>query len=241
MSGYQSMFNGSSALGALLRKMQEDRFNLPASVPASAADSSPIRAQVQGPLQAPESLGSDKVVAVKSALPTGAENPTTVGPSATSTPMGQPGGIVPPSTMPVGPSTAPVGLPGISNPPSSFSPAGVRMPGSGNNQPAPQAGGQVQGASTRAATTTKTSQPMYQSSPFNKTSSPSPSPAPKASNLVLQAGLASQLLPSAMKAMSSVGNSLTNLRGMLTAPFITSKTILDKIKYGIGSSKPQKS
>jgi len=55
----------ASALGSLLRKAQEDRQQGPHLIPQSAEAESPIRQQIQGPLSAPESVGSEKVVAMK--------------------------------------------------------------------------------------------------------------------------------------------------------------------------------
>lgn len=55
----------AAALGSLLRKAQEDRQTGPHLVPQSAQEESPIRQQITGPIAAPESVGSEKVVSMK--------------------------------------------------------------------------------------------------------------------------------------------------------------------------------
>ena len=55
----------ASALGSLLRKAQEDRQKGAHLIPQSAQAESPIRQQIQGPITAPESVGSEKVVSLK--------------------------------------------------------------------------------------------------------------------------------------------------------------------------------
>lgn len=55
----------AAALGSLLRKAQEDRQAGPHLVPQSAQEESPIRQQITGPIAAPESVGSEKVVSMK--------------------------------------------------------------------------------------------------------------------------------------------------------------------------------
>lgn len=72
-----------SALGSLLRKIQEESSKNPAKIPVAAAESSPIRQQIQGPLESPESAGSDKVVALKPELNPSSETPSPVGPTNT--------------------------------------------------------------------------------------------------------------------------------------------------------------
>lgn len=57
-----------SALGSLLRKMSEESATKPTVIPQNAAESSPIRQQIQGPINAPESVGSDKMVSIKPEL-----------------------------------------------------------------------------------------------------------------------------------------------------------------------------
>lgn len=73
--------NATSALGSLLRKMQEETQTNPAKIPAAAAESSPIREQIQGPLSNPESVGSEKVVAMKPELNPSQETPSPVAPT----------------------------------------------------------------------------------------------------------------------------------------------------------------
>jgi len=82
----------ASALGSLLRKAQEDRQQGPHLIPQSAQEESPIRQQIQGPLAAPESVGSEKVVSMKGEMQpiqegstmapgvAGIDNPTVVPP-----------------------------------------------------------------------------------------------------------------------------------------------------------------
>ena len=60
-----SQSSAASALGSLLRRAQEERQMGPHLVPASAQEESPFRQQIQGPLAAPESVGSEKVVSLK--------------------------------------------------------------------------------------------------------------------------------------------------------------------------------
>lgn len=55
----------AAALGSLLRKAQEDRQTGPHLIPQSAQEESPIRQQITGPIAAPESVGSEKVVSMK--------------------------------------------------------------------------------------------------------------------------------------------------------------------------------
>lgn len=73
--------NAQSALGSLLRKMQEETQTNPARIPVASAESSPIREQIQGPLSNPESIGSDKVVAMKPEMAPSAETPSPVAPT----------------------------------------------------------------------------------------------------------------------------------------------------------------
>jgi hypothetical protein len=112
----------SAALGGLLRLAQEEKQNQPHRIPPSAQTESPVRAQVQAPISAPESVGSEKVVAMKPGLMPGAEIPS---------PAGLPGGvvspIVPAAAVPggvVAPGAATPGAPGVSGGPSIAS-AGV--------------------------------------------------------------------------------------------------------------------
>lgn len=81
---------GQSALGSLLRKMQEETLSNPARVPQAAGESSPIRAQIQGPIDSPESVGSEKVVAMKPELAPSTETPSPVAANnmVSPTPMG---------------------------------------------------------------------------------------------------------------------------------------------------------
>lgn len=237
MAGYNLLPSGGSALGSLLRKMQEDRLSNPAQIPVNAADSSPIRAQVQGPLQAPESVGSDKIVSIKAPLAPGQELPTMGGTAATtspSVPVGTPDGVIPP-VAPVAPSA---GIPGISAPPS-FSNTGVQLPNS--SAPAPTNTGSIAGSSTsqpKQTTTTQTAKPgLLPTSGYNP-SSPQPSPAPKATTQTSSnKGLAAELIPSAMKAVQSVGRSLTNFRGAISgSPLFLLPSKLDML-FGPGASK----
>jgi len=81
---------GQSALGSLLRKMQEETLSNPARVPQAAGEASPIRAQIQGPIDAPEAVGSEKVVSMKPELNPSQETPSPVAPNnvVSPTPMG---------------------------------------------------------------------------------------------------------------------------------------------------------
>ena len=133
----------ASALGSLLRKAQEDRQQGPHLIPQSAEAESPIRQQIQGPISAPESVGSEKVVSMKGEMQPiqeggtfapgvgGIDNPSVVPP------------IVPPMSpdmAPVGPMGAsPMGVPsamsaGLASPllPSSMKPGGSRSVAQGN-------------------------------------------------------------------------------------------------------------
>lgn len=62
---YNTSGLASSAIGGLLRKAQELKLQSPLSAPVSAEEGSPIRDQVQGPIDAPESMGSDKITSLK--------------------------------------------------------------------------------------------------------------------------------------------------------------------------------
>lgn len=129
----------ASALGSLLRKAQEDRQQGPHLIPQSAEAESPIRQQIQGPISAPESVGSEKVVSMKGEMQPiqeggtfapgvgGIDNPSVVPP------------IVPPMSSdmaPVGPmGSSPMGMPsGLASPllPSSMKPGGGRSVAQGN-------------------------------------------------------------------------------------------------------------
>lgn len=135
--------NAASALGSLLRKAQEDRQKGPHLVPQSAQEESPIRQQIQGPISAPESVGSEKVVGMKGEMQPiqeggsfapgvgGLDNPSVVPP------------IVAPMAgdmAPVGPmGSSPMGVPsamssgiGSSLLPSSMKPGGGRAVSQGN-------------------------------------------------------------------------------------------------------------
>lgn len=59
---YPGLYSG--AIGTLLRQIQEQKSSSPI-VPAATETSSPIRAGVQEPLQAPESPGTSRVVSVR--------------------------------------------------------------------------------------------------------------------------------------------------------------------------------
>ena len=133
----------ASALGSLLRKAQEDRQQGPHLIPQSAEAESPIRQQIQGPISAPESVGSEKVVSMKGEMQPiqeggtfapgvgGIDNPSVVPP------------IVPPMSSdmaPVGPmGSSPMGVPsamssgiGSSLLPSSMKPGGGKSVAQGN-------------------------------------------------------------------------------------------------------------
>ena len=101
----------SAALGGLLRLAQQEKETQPHRVPPSAQESSPVRAQVQAPISAPESVGSQKVVALKPELNPSAEIPT---------PAGAPGvvGPRPDAAAPgvVGPTASAPGVNPISGP-----------------------------------------------------------------------------------------------------------------------------
>jgi hypothetical protein len=130
--------NAASALGSLLRKAQEDRQQGPHLIPQSAQEESPIRQQIQGPISAPESVGSEKVVSMKGEMQPiqeggafapgvgGLDNPSVVPPIVA--PMADsmaPGGASPMSSSPMGiPSAMSSGI-GSSLLPSSMKPGAV--------------------------------------------------------------------------------------------------------------------
>jgi len=116
----------ASALGSLLRKAQEERQTGPHLVPQSAQEESPIRQQITGPIVAPESMGSEKVVALK-----GEMQPIQEG--GTAAPMGIDGTanpVVAPVTPTAGEVMAPVaprdgGPTALNTIPSSFTPSAL--------------------------------------------------------------------------------------------------------------------
>lgn len=242
MATYPTMGN-ATGLGGLLRKMQEERLNAAYQVPQSAQDSSPIRAQVQGPLSMPESVGSDKVVSIKPEMASPGAGGVVAPVGANITPSPMMGGRV------VGPTAAiPQGVPGISDPNPAFSPAGIQTPnnnggGSNNNN-----GGQVAGASTNRAAVAPvqakapvSAQPMYKPSPFNNNSSNNNSSQPAKQSNTSLSGLASELLPSAMKSMNSVKSAMSTFRGALSGVPLITKSQINKFLYGIPFGTKQQS
>lgn len=103
---YNSSGLASSAIGSLLRKAQELKQQSPLLSPVSAEPGSPIREQVEGPIAAPESVGSEKIYSIKPGMETSQEivGPSTDGGSDIITPTLNPSGIISP-TGPVAPIT----------------------------------------------------------------------------------------------------------------------------------------
>jgi len=116
--------NAQSALGSLLRKMQEETMTNPAKTPVSAEGSSPIRQQIQGPIDSPEAIGSEKVVAMKPEMAMSQETPSPIAP--TNMPVDAAGGASP--AAPVSPLNTPnVVAPTIVAPTPTIS-SGIRSP-----------------------------------------------------------------------------------------------------------------
>ena len=117
-----------SNIGTLLRLIQEDQNkSLPAINPANDPNS-PIRGVIQGPLNAPESPGSSRVVSVRpeGAIQQGEQaNPQVVGPVAPVAPVAQVAGPVAPQAPQQNPSGGGGG--GVSAPQVSAPSIGTRI------------------------------------------------------------------------------------------------------------------
>lgn len=142
-----------SALGSLLRKIEEERNTGPHRTPQTSQDQSPIREAIQAPLETPESVGSSKMVSMKPEMAVGSG----VVPPINATPNTAGGNAViapPPAGQVVGPTIpAPILPSGVANPtaPSQGSfgnpqPSQTSTP-TQQSQPS-QSGGKVAGATT---------------------------------------------------------------------------------------------
>jgi hypothetical protein len=119
--------------------MQEETMTNPAKTPISAEGSSPIRQQIQGPIDSPEAIGSEKVVAMKPEMAISQETPSPIAPTnmpvdAANSPVGPMAAIPPVSSTPTTPAVNPVVAPTNIMPQSSPSvSSGITSPTSSNN------------------------------------------------------------------------------------------------------------
>lgn len=225
-----------SALGSLLRKIEEERQAGPHRTPQTSQDQSPIREAIQAPLETPESVGSSKMVSMKPEMAVGSG----VVPPISATPPGAGGNAVitpPPAGAVVGPTIpAPILPSGVANPQAQGNP----QPSQTNTPPQQSAPSQSQGGGKVAGATT-TARPSNVSVGPTSSGGLLPSGVKNIMNQPVQSNGATISAPSSngakeaaaaggaaaasggssfLRAASQIGRSLLNMRSSLAFPSV---------------------